>query len=587
MTGSICLFVCDAVYPEIKFVVEDEGFENVRVVCLASNCFGPLLSKSRLKEYLNDDGIEFRTGLLFGDGCLTGNRDLLNDARIIPVELGQCHELFINPKLLQFLNQRGDYIVSNGWLQNLKHFSRQWGFSGDQAQRFFSESCRKIVMLDTGLTSDYLPSLESFSAYTGLRYEILPVGLDYCRLLIRHHITTQQKILDAESHNAQLARDMRRSADIMVAFREINEIVTDNEEARILRRLFHLIKMLCAPEDVRYYSADNEPTGATAGTDDSHIVKEEEQRSFSFTLRHDKVYGVVSVVNVMFPEFIGHYRDLALMISSVTGMAISNARKYDLLKKSEKTLAEHAEKLSSLNVNKDKFFSIISHDLRNPIATLLSLANILNESFSTLSNEEQSDIISRFTTLARQGHELIEDLLAWASLQQDGMKMNIRPFNIAAVITQVISLLQGNAGLKHIELKAGCTYTGEVLGDQTAIMTVIRNLVTNAVKFTRPEGKIEITTETSGSDVRVTVNDNGVGMSAEVLSRLFRIESGFSTRGTKDEKGTGLGLILCRELVERNNGTIGVESVQGQGSTFWFVIPAARERLNSQSVHPQ
>lgn len=574
MISHICIFVCDTVFPEVSFAVGKEGFEAVDVVRLPTDCIGPLMNNAQAEQLLSGKESTYMKGLLFGSSCITHDCRLISDARVVPIELGQCHELIAPPSLLHHLSRNGGYLVSEGWLQNFDYFSATWGFSADQARKFFAESCRKIIFLETGITNNWLPALQAFSVYTGLPYEVLPIGIDYCRMFVRHHVISQQKILERERHSIETARDMKRSADIMVAFSEIKAMVAETNETNILERMFRLLNILCAPENIVFQRFENnQPPVSFYLNPAQQGIKTNVANTFSFILSLDKQFGEISVINVRFPEYIGHYKDLGMVIGSVTGMAISNARKFELLKQSEKTLAEQASKLIELNAAKDKFFSIISHDLRNPMATLLSFSNLLTESYNEYSEEERKDIIRRFSGLAKKSYQLIDNLLNWSLMQQDGMKMNFSEFNIAKVAAEVTALVRSSAELKQIRIIEQYHYDGQVYADENAIRTVIRNLLTNAIKFTNPGGWVEISADNEGDMAIIGIRDNGVGIKTEAIPNLFRIDTAFSTSGTNKEKGTGLGLILCSELVERNQGHIEIASEPGVGTTFRFSVP--------------
>ncbi|MGD2086579.1 MAG: hybrid sensor histidine kinase/response regulator [Candidatus Aminicenantes bacterium] len=233
------------------------------------------------------------------------------------------------------------------------------------------------------------------------------------------------------------------------------------------------------------------------------------------------------------------------------------------------------EELSDLVIARDKFFSIIAHDLRNPLQNLILTSELLRHSFDSLDEEEIKQYIQRFNDNANQMSTLLETLLDWSRVQRGTMELNREKINLAALAAENIALLKENALKKNITVSCQIQNHTYAFADKNMMGTVIRNLVSNAVKFTHPGGEVKITANHASTDnfIEITVSDNGVGIKEEDIPGLFRIDVYKKTRGTANEKGTGLGLILCKEFIEKNNGSIKVVSTPGQGSDFTFTLP--------------
>jgi len=240
-----------------------------------------------------------------------------------------------------------------------------------------------------------------------------------------------------------------------------------------------------------------------------------------------------------------------------------------------KALRESEQNLKELNATKDKFFSIISHDLKNPFSSLLSISELMVENFDATDREDHRAGFQKIHQSIQHLLTLLENLLTWSRSQRGKIKYDPVRFNLTTLIRENINLHRILAEKKSIMLHY--TETDEVYayGDRDMINSVIRNLVTNAVKFTGPEGKVEVKVHTRDAHIEVSVMDEGIGISAENLNRLFRIDEKFKSTGTAGEKGTGLGLIICREFVEMHGGEIRVRSKPSEGSTFSFTIPKA------------
>jgi two-component system sensor histidine kinase/response regulator len=222
---------------------------------------------------------------------------------------------------------------------------------------------------------------------------------------------------------------------------------------------------------------------------------------------------------------------------------------------------------------KDRLFSIIGHDLRGPIHTISHMMEMIKE--KSLSEEENEYWIEKICETLVITSGLTENLLYWAKSQLDGIQANPANFNVRTVIDQNIALLKERAAEKKV-LVTGLDETEPetVYGDQTMVDIVIRNLVENAVKFSEAGDTVTIAAEKKESSTVITVKDNGKGIPEEAQSKIFNKFTSYTTFGTASEKGSGLGLLLWKELVERNNGTLWFESKAGIGSSFFFSIPS-------------
>lgn len=249
----------------------------------------------------------------------------------------------------------------------------------------------------------------------------------------------------------------------------------------------------------------------------------------------------------------------------------------ELLKK-EKALQRLNNELKTSNQTKDKFFAIIAHDLRNPFNALISISSALCEQFDDLSASEQQECLTMLDKTINNTFQLVENLLVWSSSHSGGINFKPCRFNLHEKIDETIKLLKQMAEKKSISLTRELSKDLSVTADQNMILLVIRNLISNAIKFTPRGGTVEISTRQTATPqgmetVEVSVKDNGVGISESVQTTLFDVGEVSHTKGTDRESGTGLGLILCKEFIEKHGGKLSVKSVLNQGSEFIFSLP--------------
>lgn len=244
------------------------------------------------------------------------------------------------------------------------------------------------------------------------------------------------------------------------------------------------------------------------------------------------------------------------------------------LQKTRKQLEFQNKELNQLNQTKDKFFGIIAHDLRNPLASFQGVGEQLHyylEKADTAKLKKISDLI---TKSANNLSSLLDNLLSWALLNRGMIPHNPETLSLASEVFSNLEIHENAALAKNIRLESNIPPNIQVAADRNALQTILRNLIGNALKFTPPGGQVSIACEEKETEILVIVKDTGTGISAEAIQKLFNLDKR-SEHGTAGEKGAGLGLILCKELVELNNGTLKVSSTEGIGSTFGFSLPRA------------
>ena len=285
---------------------------------------------------------------------------------------------------------------------------------------------------------------------------------------------------------------------------------------------------------------------------------------------NDKPIGVIVVQDYSDKTTYGEEeKQLLTYVSEQIASAITKKRNDEELKK-------YSEELQELNASKDKFFSIIAHDLRSPFNGLLGLVSILKTEYDYLTVGEQKSYIDEVYNSISGMYELAEKLLDWSRLQIGRQRFRIASIKLFNFIDDIVSTLSNNAKLKNINLINDLNPDDKVYADDPMLRTLFHNLISNSIKFTNSGGSITIKSkQEDGDKLLVSVIDTGIGISEENISRLFKIEDSFSTPGTNKEKGTGLGLLLCKDIAEKHGSELIVQSIPGKGTTFSI-------RLNSK-----
>lgn len=247
-------------------------------------------------------------------------------------------------------------------------------------------------------------------------------------------------------------------------------------------------------------------------------------------------------------------------------------------KEIELQIARQNEELKELNATKDKFFSIISHDLRNAFGAIMNLSDLLVTDFGAYSSAELKEYISMISSTSKSTYSLLQNLLEWARAQQGRITFNPGMINLRSITGDCIGLFVHNTQIKELAVVNRVDDSLLLYADKDMMKTIIRNLISNAIKFTPRKGSITIEATAAGEMAEIAVHDTGVGMDAATRDSLFKIANTTSVNGTEGEKGTGLGLVLCREFITKQSGEIWVESMPGEGSTFRFTVPLFRQQ---------
>ena len=285
---------------------------------------------------------------------------------------------------------------------------------------------------------------------------------------------------------------------------------------------------------------------------EARISKEEQELDYSFDAQKHYALKVI-------PEYTSGLKGFTYLIIS-----------YDItqLKVNEKVLQD-------LNATKDKFFSIIAHDLKTPFTSILAFSDLIAKNTTKFSPAKLEQMALTIRKAAQNAYSLLENLLSWSRLQTGALLPKPEVIDVSLLIQENIEILSTISMIKGIRLEMPNDSRGYVHSDKQMLNTVLRNLTSNAIKFSHPNSKVLIKAIPQGNHVLFSVQDFGTGISQNHIQRLFKLESSFTTIGTENEKGSGLGLILCKEFVEKSNGKIWLESTLGTGTTFFFSIPAS------------
>jgi signal transduction histidine kinase len=505
------------------------------------------------------------------------NKDILMrmpNLKVVQLEL--CLELFLNREVIQHFIRQGCYVVSSGWLRQYKRQIENWGFADSEAaRRFFGESMKKILWLETQLPGDLNESISALAEYTGLPYEVLPVGMTHCEQLVDSLVMEWKMDSERESTNMILSRSSIRFANYFMILNQLDKLIQLADEKEIVQVIFDLINVLFAPLNVEYVSFnDGRVIHKYTFKEDIDTLQLHSGQSFDIEVQYKGLLlGIFSIMGLQFPKYLEQYKEMSRVISQIAALSIANAREYKITQEQKEQMEIYARELKEANRSKDKFISVLSHDLKNPFNILVGYSHLLVEGLESndLLDAKECALVIRQTidnTL-----KLLENLLEWTRNESGMIRFNPESIELNELLDQVLALLNQQADVKGISITRSIPSGVQVIADREMLSTILRNLISNALKYTRSGGAINISAECTPEAVVFSVRDNGIGMSSEKLESLFLHDQRESSPGTDQEKGTGLGLILAHDFVKAHGGNIWAESEKDQGSVFYFTIP--------------
>ena len=314
-----------------------------------------------------------------------------------------------------------------------------------------------------------------------------------------------------------------------------------------------------------------------------------------FTKNEDEALKIITSLNesgIWEGEYTGLKKDRTTFNAYGLATIVQNKKKENIgyfsaviditeRKQAELALIENERELHQLNLDKDRFISILGHDLKSPFNNLLGLSEVLTDEITNLKTEEIEDIAKDIHKSAKIVNKLLDDILLWARAQQGKIPFKPQILNFTNNCEDAVDVLNPIAKAKNITIDFSTGDHITVFADVDMFKAVLRNLVSNAIKFTNAGGTISITANQTDSNITISVSDNGIGIAPHNLMKLFEMAEVSTTKGTAEETGTGLGLLLCKEFVEKHGGKIWVESEVGKGSDFKFTLPIYAEQANA------
>lgn len=590
VSNKLCILTCQNFAREVAACAAALGGDEISVRTFADACLRPAADRTTLIRFLHECDQANTRAMLFGGRCLAGMGDLPQSDRVLLCTAEACAELATNPPLVEAYVAGGAYVATPGWLADWQGVVERAGLTREDVRALLGESVQRIVLLDTGVHAESAERLRDFAAFVGLPAEVVPVGLEAIRLRLENGMLRLQLAGQRDRSLADSAQASRQSADYAMIFDLISALGGVTTEAEAIEKIFEVFTLLCAPSRLIYvplidgspgdararpaYQGVSEATKVRmAGLRASHAWTESHK---GFTLRigrRNQVVAVLEVDGFTYPELGRDYLNLALNVAPVLALAISNARQFQKLNAANASLARS-------NAELEQFAAIVSNDLSAPLHTITRYLQRITERHAAQLPGEAAALIGQAIAGAEHMQKLVDDLLAYCHVD-----MVDKAFELTDCEIVVQQALRNLAGL--IE-ETGATVAFDplpaVMGDATQLVMLFQHLIGNALKFRGEQppvvhirAELQVGGEAAGAGGPeigwlFAIQDNGIGIDpehAEQIFGLFRRAPGQEAHG-----GTGIGLAICKKIVERHGGRIWFESAPGQGAIFYFTMPA-------------
>jgi len=589
MARGLRLLVCHHYVREVGTALQALGYGDVRVGTYPARCLQPSATLTERERTLlegHPNRPEDEDLVVLGFCCIgraAGVLDFLHPTRVHGLE--SCFSLFINSRCVRRLQAEGAYILTPGWLEEWRARLDGWGFDRATAREFFRESVSRFVLLDTGVSDATRQEFERFTDFLGRPGETIDVGVE----ILEHHI--RAAVLDWRTDvferelRSSVGRTDARLAEHAMALDLLANLTRTMGEEEAADRILEIFSMLTGAGRVDLVLGTEDTPTFHRSTSQEHLAHADAIEctrllrpgdshalfpdGFAVRVRFRGLdLGVLVVRTLPVPERSTDYVNLALSIINLCALAISNARTETARRRAEQELMSKARELERSNADLTQFAYVVSHDLKEPLRTVAGFLHVLLRKHA----DQLDDGVRGYVLQALSGTQRMElfihDLLRYS--RAGTRAVTLVPVDVKEVLATVIESLH-----VAIEESGAVVEIPEdlplVFGHVGLLEQLFQNLMSNAIKFRSKEPpRLKIAAKAANAEWELSISDNGVGFAMEDAERIFGLFQRLHT--SREYEGTGIGLAVCRRIVERHGGRIWAESEPGKGSTFRFTL---------------
>ena len=609
MNDKTCILVCNYFAKEVKVAVQSQNLVNVDVKTFPARCGRPPLKTEEIQQLINSS--KCTQHCVLGSACLKELKSDINNTTNL-CHFDVCFEMILNKDLVNHYIKNGAYLVSPGWLNNWESEIEKLGFNKETASDFFQETCKTILLLDTGTDKQSAKQLADFASFVNLPFESIPVGIGFLEMYI-------SKAVSKLNEGKRKSGLERKITDYSMTMSLLNDLAESLNEKDVIGKIIQLFSMLFAPAKLFYLPHKNGESGVLISNPEvensTPIIKEilklqqEEivtplNTGFQCQLIHkDELFGIIKIDEIAFPQYREHYQNLAASVIQICALVISNARAYQLISNQKNQLSSTLNELKEtqdLLVESEKRAALgnlvagVAHEINTPVGIGITatsgLLNKISKLEALFNNNEltKSNFVNVLENMKLAGDLILKNLQRTSELIRsfklvsvDETSERIREFKLKSYLKDIMVSLDPQLRNKNVLIKMNCDDNILLNSYPGALAQVVTNLVFNSINHAfknASEACISIAAKTSGEFVHINYTDNGVGIPEENLPKIF---DPFFT--TDKQEGSGLGLHIVYNIVtQKLKGTISCESEVGKGVVFDIKIPI---KLEQQQNH--
>lgn len=578
LKNDYSIVICEFLRSEVEKALELEGLKEIQLISDIDINQKRLL-ESDLGENKKSDRI-----ILISKSCLKKkdfNLENLEDQTPQTFyNLDRCQELFIPKELVDHYLEKGYFLIVSGALKRIFFEESDDAKLSQEEIEIFKENYTKILLLDTGIEQNIEIMLLNLTKKLGIPYKILPVGLDFLSTHLKHLIYNYKFERERENSMNTLIHTTKKLADYEMVFDLIiSKLTKVNEENTVIDNIFTIFFRLFSPEKLFFLEIKNKELSGfvskppnlemdPAILEDILNFSEEKitkykDNSFILRISHlDEILGYLIVDDIEFPEYIDRYINMAYVIADICGLALVNARTYQ-------KLLSTLEDLKFSNKELESFAHIISHDLKQPLTNILAYSELLQSVIEIDEKPKILEILTRLTDISQYMNQMINDLLDYSKVGRKDTKRE--QVNVNQIVSQILS--NSEQIIQNNNVKVTVQSLPWIYANEIEIRQLFQNLINNAIKFRSEDEPVIVINATKMKEKWLFyVEDNGIGIPPESIDDIFKIFH----RATDEKKyaGTGIGLSVCKKIVERLGGKIWAESELGEGTTIYFTLPS-------------
>lgn len=575
---KVFLYACEVIGAEIKDAVDEMNLENIDVQLYSC----PLFHQNAI-EKIEDIITKPKSNFLMitSEKCLQalGIKDKFDNSQDNIKIIDHCFQLFLPKKLFKHMSEE-NYIVNHRLLSMIFNKLKKNEFTLSSLLKYTNYK-EKILLIDTFSGNGNKMYLKNLHTKFSIDYDILPVGLDLLKLYLNNFLTNYEIQKERNQSLRRIAEANRYSAKYEMAFELINQLTSLRNEEEVQNQILFIYKSLFRPKKIisLFYEEDKSVSINSA----SKEIDQKLERFQEFNLENkdylmlkkengflikisqdDETLGIIELKKIEFEQYLERYLNIAIIVSKVAGLAISNARKFERL-----NLA--LQKLKRSNKELKQFSSVVSHDLKQPLSTIIGYLNFLEEIIIKDLDQSPEDIIDEALNVAKDMNKMIKAILDYSRIERVNLSMENLDLNM------ILSKVKRNLTSKINKTDSIIRYEKlpEVYADEVQMIQLFQNLLDNAMKYKDKKPIITIKASSTNGNWVIRVIDNGMEIPESKLDSIFK--PFYRANKSKKISGSGVGLSICKKIIEIHGGRIWVELNKKGGSTFKFILPKSKK----------